>query len=78
MTVRAYVLIETAVGMTKNVVEALVFPGVKLVDSVTGIYDAIVVVEGENLNAVGKLVTQRVHSVEGVVRTITCLAVELS
>lgn len=81
MTVRAYVLIETAVGKTKQVLEALKalrLAGVKSVDAVTGPYNVIAVVEGEDLNAVGNLVTQRVHATGGIVRTTTCLAVELS
>lgn len=78
MTVRAYVLIETAVGKTKDVVKALEgVPGVNLADAVTGSYDAIAVLEGKDLNAVGNLVAQRIHGTDGVVRTTTCLAVEL-
>lgn len=79
MTVRAYVLIETGVGKTKEVLKALRdAPGLKSVDAVTGPYDVIAVVEGEDLNAVGNLVTQRVHAAGGIVRTTTCLAVELT
>ncbi len=79
MTVRAYVLIETAVGKTKEVIKVLSgSPGLKSVDAVTGPYDVIAVLEGDDLNAVGNLVTQRVHSADGIVRTTTCLAVELT
>ena len=79
MTVRAYVLIETAVGKTKDVLKALVgAPGLKWVDAVTGPYDVIAIIEGDDLNAVGNLVTQRVHAAGGIVRTTTCLAVDLS
>ena len=73
---RAYVLIETTVGKTRGVVEALRQSAELVeVDAVTGPYDIIAVVEGEDLNAVGDLVTRYIHDIDGVVRTVTCLAV---
>ena len=46
MTVRAYVLIETHVGKTKEVVETIRgLEGVIRVDIVTGPYDAIATIE---------------------------------
>lgn len=79
MTVRIYVLIETAVGKTKEVLKALGgAPGLKSVDAVTGPYDVIAVFEGKDLDEAGNLVTQRVLSINGIVRTTTCLAVKLS
>ena len=47
------------------------------VDAVTGPYDLIAIVEAADLNAVGDVVTSRVHTVPGIVRTVTCLAVSL-
>jgi DNA-binding Lrp family transcriptional regulator len=77
MAAKAFVLIETAPGKTKDVVHILAkSPGVKSVDAVTGPYDIIAVIEGEDLNAVGSLVTNKVHPVPGVNRTITCLALK--
>jgi len=79
MADRAFVLIETAVGKIKEVVSALEkIEGLRSVDAVTGPYDIIAVVEGENLNAVGRLVTEKVHPVSGINRTITCLAIRVS
>ena len=78
MAIRAFVLVETSVGKTKDVVAAL--KGVKevtSVDAVTGPYDIIAVVEAPDLNSVGDVVTSRVHIVPGIVRTVTCLAVSL-
>jgi len=75
-TTRAFILMETAVGKTRGVVAALrQLSGIKTVDAVTGPYDVIAVVEAADLNAVGNLVTSNVHTVGGVVRTVTCLAV---
>lgn len=78
MATRAFVLIETAVGRTKEVVTALkVVRGVTSVDAVTGPYDIIAILDAADLNAVGDVVTSRVHTVPGIVRTVTCLAVML-
>ena len=78
MATKAYILIETAVGKTRDAVRALEkVPGIKTVDPVTGPYDIIATVEGKDLNAVGDLVTVSIHPVSGVTRTVTCLAVQL-
>ena len=75
MTAKAYVLIETQVGKTKQVVETIrKLPGVVSVDSVTGPYDAIAIVQGETLNDIGELIVSKVHPVAGISRTVTCLA----
>ena len=50
-------------------------PGLVSVDSVTGPYDIILVLEAESLPEVADLVTEHVHTISGVVRTVTCLAV---
>ncbi len=78
MATKAYILIETAVGKTRDAVHALQkVHGIITVDPVTGPYDIIAVVEGKDLNAVGDLVTVSIHPVSGVTRTVTCLAVQL-
>ena len=78
MTARAYVLIETSVGKTKHVVQALrKVEGMKDVNAVTGPYDIIAVVEGTDLTAVGNLVTNEIHAAGGIERTVTCLAVDI-
>jgi DNA-binding Lrp family transcriptional regulator len=79
MVVRAFVLIEVAVGKTREVVTALrKVDGVQSVEAVTGPYDIIAVVEKPDVNAVGDLVTRNVHSISGIARTVTCLTVQLS
>jgi len=47
------------------------------VDAVTGPYDIIAVVNAADLNAVGELVTNKVHTISGVLRTVTCLSVSV-
>lgn len=76
MTDKAYVLIETAVGRNKDVANALrKLRGIKSVDSVTGPYDVIAIIEGESLNDIGDLVTGKIHPIAGISRTVTCLAI---
>jgi DNA-binding Lrp family transcriptional regulator len=73
---KAFVLIETAVGKTKEVVAILnKIEGLKSVDTVTGPYDIIAVIEAEDLNKIGDLITGKIHAIEGIARTVTCLAV---
>lgn len=76
MATKAYILIETAVGKTRDVVQAVrSIPGMRSVDAVTGPYDVIAVLEADDLNIIGQTVTERVHTVSGVLRTVTCLSV---
>jgi DNA-binding Lrp family transcriptional regulator len=76
MAAKAFVLIETAVGKTKDVASGLKeLRGVKSVDPVTGPYDVIAVIEGENLTDIGELVTSKIHPIPGISRTVTCLAI---
>ena len=76
MATKAFVLIETAVGKTRDVVTALSsMDGMKTVDIVTGPYDIIAVVEGPDLGSIGDMVTGKIHTIGGIQRTVTCLAV---
>jgi DNA-binding Lrp family transcriptional regulator len=76
MATRAYILVETAVGKTRDVVAALKgLEGVKSVDPVIGPFDVVAVVEAKDHTAVGELVTSRFHRIPGVTRTVSCLAI---
>lgn len=76
MAAKAFVLIETVVGRTKEVVTSIKqLTGIKSVDTVTGPYDIIAVVEAPDLNEIGDLVTGKIHPVHGISRTVTCLAI---
>ncbi len=79
MREKAYVLIETQVGKTKEVVEAIRrLKGVASVACVTGPYDAIAIIQGKTLTEIGDLLAAKVHPINGVSRTVTCLALESS
>ena len=72
MATKAYVLIETAVGKTKEALESLrQLNGVKAADGVTGEYDIVVVIEGDSLSDIGDLVTGKIHMMNGIQRTTT-------
>ena len=76
MPTKAYILIDTAVGKSRDVADALrSLPGVQTIDAVTGPYDIVAVVQAPDLNAVGDLVTSEIHTINGIVRTVTCLSV---
>lgn len=79
---RAYVLIESAVGKAKGVaagVLGLSFPEARVVsvDAVTGPFDVIALLESDDLDKVGRAITDGIQQVEGVQRTTTCLVVQL-
>lgn len=75
MATKAYILIETTVGKSTDVAEVLTdLPDVVNVDAVTGPYDIIAIVSSNDLNSVGELVTNDIHTIPGIVRTVTCLS----
>ena len=75
--VRAYVLIEMVAGQSRNLVASLRDrPSVKDVDRVTGPYDVIAVLQGDDINQISDVVSKEIHSLAGVVRTTTCVSLE--
>jgi DNA-binding Lrp family transcriptional regulator len=78
MAVRAYLLIQTEVGQAASVADAVRgLEGVKSADNVTSSYDVIAVAEAADVDELGKMVVSKVHLVEGITRTVTCLVVNL-
>ena len=70
--VRAYVLIEMAAGHSRLLVDSLKGRnGVLDVARVTGPYDVIVVLEGQDVDEINNTVAEVIHPLEGVVRTTT-------
>ncbi|MEC9013214.1 MAG: Lrp/AsnC ligand binding domain-containing protein [Chloroflexota bacterium] len=75
MVARAYILIETQVGKSRDVIAALrALSNVSSVDIITGEFDMIALVEASDMVAMADLVTGLVQSTPGVTRTITCVA----
>lgn len=78
MTAKVYVLIETAVGKSKEVLSKITqLDEVRSADSVTGPYNIIAIIEGEDLAEIGNLVAFIIGGIDGINRTVTCLAIKL-
>jgi len=76
MAVTAYVLINTSPGRAMDVATRLrETRGVTVADAITGEYDVIARLEGEDVNAVGGIIVEAIQKIEGVFKTVTCLAV---
>lgn len=74
MAAKAFVLIETEVGKTKEVASALKrIAGVESADPVTGAYDVIAVVEEKGPAEIGDLLISKIRSTPGIHRIVTCL-----
>ena len=74
MPTKAYIMIETQVGKTLTVAQALRdLDVVQSADRVTGPYDIIAVVEADDLGSIGDIVTSHIHSIPGLTRSVTCL-----
>jgi uncharacterized protein with GYD domain len=76
---RAYVLIETAMGRAAAVSQELptiALSGVRLTSSdiVTGPYDLIAQVESDDLDALARFVSNGIQGIDGVQRTVTCVS----
>jgi DNA-binding Lrp family transcriptional regulator len=75
---KAFILIKIQAGEVHEVVGKL-----RQVDSVVeahmtfGPYDAIAVVESQDLSAIGTLVASTIQPIPGVEKTLTCLAADI-
>jgi DNA-binding Lrp family transcriptional regulator len=80
--IKGFVLVETEVGRTQAVSDAVrhvksKYGKITAVDTVTGPFDVIVQIEADDLNRLGKSITEEIATVDGVSRTTTCLSVNL-
>lgn len=76
METKAIILIETAVGTSREVANNLRgVGGIQSADVVTGPYDVIAVVEASDMRGIGTMVEEKIHSLSGVMRTVTCVTV---
>ena len=75
MGTRAFILIETQVGRSRQVAEELrSLKGVISADVVTGSFDIIALIQAADMTTMADLVTGGVQGIRGVLRTITCVA----
>ena len=73
---KAFVLIETDMGASPGVLSLLeATQEVRSADRVTGPHDIIVMVEVADLKALSTWLADKVHSLPGVHKTVSCVAV---
>jgi DNA-binding Lrp family transcriptional regulator len=76
MAIKAYVLIEAAVGKTESVAVSLAEkPGISTADVTLGPYDVIASVRAADAEAIAKMVLNEIGILDGVTHTTTCLVV---
>ncbi|MBI4220662.1 MAG: Lrp/AsnC ligand binding domain-containing protein [Chloroflexi bacterium] len=73
--IRAYILIEASVGKGNSILTGLrKVPGVVRADRVTGPYDVVCVLEVDDLDKLGNLVRDKIHTIDGIIRTMSCVS----
>jgi len=78
MSVQAYILVQTEVGKSDEVAQAInAIDGVMNSEHVTGPYDVIVRAESKSIDDLAKVVLAKVQTVKGITRTLTCPIVNL-
>jgi DNA-binding Lrp family transcriptional regulator len=76
VVVKAYILIQAQLGKSGSVARAIAnVRGVKMVHSVTGVYDVIAYLELPDMDSLSQLVTRKIQAVKGVERTHTAVVV---
>lgn len=76
MVSRAFVLLEAQAGKTEEALQKVKqLEGVKDVALVTGPYDLIIRLEAEDLKLLGKIVSEKIQVIPGVIKTITCVVI---
>ena len=75
---KAYVLVNIRTGDVKEVVKNLRrVPGVIEANMTFGPYDAVAVIETDDINGVGSILASEIQPIPGVLETLTCLAVDV-
>jgi len=73
---KAYVLINASPGRAIEVAQKIAGqPGITAADAITGEYDVIAVCEAEDVNSIGQMIVDNIQKIDGVFKTVTCLAV---
>ena len=74
--VTVYILINCTAGKSLSAAKKVAkIKGVKEAAAITGPYDVIVKAEAADLKGLGEFVIEQIQAVEGVERTMTCVAV---
>ena len=76
MVVKAFVLVQAQLGRARSVAKSIAnVKGVKMVHTVTGVYDVIAYLELSDMTSLSELVIKKIQSVKGVERTHTAIVV---
>jgi DNA-binding Lrp family transcriptional regulator len=74
----AYVLINIRTGEIRDVVRQIRrVEGVTEANMTFGPFDAVVAIKAEDVNHIGRILTNGIQPIPGIVETLTCLAVDL-
>ncbi|HVL85881.1 MAG TPA: Lrp/AsnC ligand binding domain-containing protein [Pseudonocardia sp.] len=78
--VRAYVLVQTEIGMAGAVAAEIAgIPGVTEAEDITGPYDVIARVEADALDTIAQIVGgPQFRAIKGIARTVTCPVVHIT
>jgi DNA-binding Lrp family transcriptional regulator len=75
---KAYVLIKIRAGEVKDVVRQLrKLKNVNEAHMTFGPYDAVAVIEAQDIGSLGSLIASSVQPIPGVEQTLTCIAVDI-
>lgn len=75
---KAYVLVNIRTGDVKEVVKNLrCVQGVIEANMTFGPYDAVAVIETDDIKGVGTILANEIQPIPGVLETLTCLAVDV-
>jgi len=76
--VKAYILINIRTGEISNVVRQMrKIESVREINMTFGPYDAVAIVEAQDIDHLGKILAGSVQPIPGIEETLTCLAVEI-
>ncbi len=75
---KAYILINIRVGSVSEVVRHLRrVPNVVEANMTFGPYDAVAIVESDDVNHLGRILADEIQPIPGITETLTCLAVQV-
>jgi DNA-binding Lrp family transcriptional regulator len=74
-TLRAFVMVTVKPGTSEDIVTSRRIKGVKMANSVLGRFDAVVVIEAENLEQLKKITYEMVEQHPNVIHTETLLSI---
>lgn len=75
---KAFVLLSIRTGEVSQVLKLLAkVPSVREAHMTFGPYDAIAVIEAPDVHAMGKIISNEIQPIPGILETLTCLAVNI-